>query len=128
MTVHYNDSLFDVSTQQTELVFTTNACAPLSETLTAVLAGASVKETIAPSLNATILPAEDGHSLEIILPTDIVGPINFQLVNVLGENVLGSTFNMGTQNIDASSLPRGVYFYRLTSGQMNQSGKVILGE
>ncbi len=78
--------------------------------------------------DATILPTNDGRSIEIILPTNINGSVTFELVNVLGESVLHETFSTGTQNVDASSLPRGVYFYRLTSGQMNQSGKVILGE
>jgi hypothetical protein len=77
---------------------------------------------------ATIIPAANGRSLEIILPADLDGPVNFQLVNVLGENVLRETFSAGTQTVDASSLPRGVYFYRLTSNQTSQSGKVILGE
>jgi IgGFc binding protein len=76
----------------------------------------------------TILPTNDGRSLEIILPAGIAGTIGFELVNVLGESVLRSTIGPGTQNVDASSLPRGVYFYRLSSAQINQSGKVILGE
>ncbi len=128
LTLDFNDSLFDVVKQQTQLIFTTNACAQISETLTAIVAGAGVKETIIPSLDATILPTDDGRALQIILPTNISGSVNFLLVNVLGESVLRSTFGVGTENIDASSLPRGVYFYRLTSGQMSQSGKVILGE
>ena len=70
-----------------------------------------------PSLNTNIIPTNDGRSLEIILPTDLDRPINFELVNVLGESVLHATFIAGTQTVDASSLPRGVYFYRLTSGQ-----------
>ena len=44
------------------------------------------------------------------------------------ESVLRSTILEGNHVVDASALPRGVYFYRLTSGQTSQSGKVILGE
>ena len=91
------------------------------------LSQASVNETNSSTTEATILPMSDGRSLEIILPNDMNGTMNFQLVNVLGESVLRSTFSVGTQTVDASALPRGVYFYRLTSGQMNQCGKVIFG-
>ncbi len=81
-----------------------------------------------PSLEATIFPINDGRSLQIILPSSVAAPVNFQLVNVLGESVLRETFSAGTQMVDASALPRGVYFYRFTSGQISQSGKVILGQ
>ncbi len=88
----------------------------------------SVSEPITPSLEATILPAEDGHSLEIVVPSGAIGPLHFELVNVLGESVQQATLGTGTRTLDESALPRGVYFYRLTSGQMSQSGKVILGQ
>ncbi len=80
------------------------------------------------STQATILPTIDGRSIEIILPTNLNGTVTFELVNVLGESVLHESLGTGTQNVDASSLPRGVYFYRITSGAMNQSGKVNLGK
>lgn len=128
ITVYFNDSLFSDPIQTALLVINANACAPLSENLIAYLSELGVKQAIVPSLEATIIPADDGRSLEIILPTDMNGPVSLTLVNVLGESVLRETFDAGTQNVDASSLPRGVYFYRLTSGQMSQSGKVILGE
>ncbi len=103
--------------------------APITLTIINVSCEASsVNEGVIPSLNATIVPNDDGRSLEIIFPSDLIGTVNFQLVNVLGEGILRSTLGTGTQNVDASSLPRGVYFYRITSGPMNQSGKVILGE
>jgi len=86
----------------------------------------SVSEN-ASSSGIAIIPANNGRSLEIILPSDVASPINFELVNVLGESVLRSSFT-GTHSIDASELPRGVYFYRLTSDGATQNGKVILGE
>jgi hypothetical protein len=89
---------------------------------------ASVSETSAPSLDATILPTEDGHSLVVTVPSGAVGPQHFELVNVLGESVQQATLGAGTQTLDESALPRGVYFYRLTSGQLSQSGKIILGQ
>jgi hypothetical protein len=88
----------------------------------------AVNEANNSTSQATILPTNDGRSLEIILPADMNDQISFELVNVLGESVLRETFIAGTQTVDASSLPLGVYFYRLTSGQMSQSGKVILGQ
>ncbi len=66
---------------------------------------------------ATILPMNDGRSLEIILPVDAAGTISFELVNVLGESVLRSAIGAGTQNVDASELPRGVYFTGLHRGK-----------
>jgi hypothetical protein len=79
-------------------------------------------------LSISVIPTDDGHSLEIIVPVSINDPVNFELVNVFGETVLHNTLSMGTQTVDASMLPRGVYFYRLTSDGISQSGKVILGE
>jgi hypothetical protein len=87
-----------------------------------------VSDAANPASQATIIPTSDGRSLQIVLPQDVTGPITFELVNVLGESVLRSTLTVGTQTMDASLLPRGVYFYRLTSGQFNQRGKFILGQ
>ncbi len=101
---------------------------PRFDSLIWIASFASVTDADNPASQATILPTNDGQSLEIILPADVNGPVSFQLVNVLGESVLHETFGTGTQTVDASALPRGVYFYRLTSGQISQSGKVILGE
>ncbi len=92
------------------------------------LAPAGVNVENVPSLEAVILPMNDGRTLEIVLPPDLNGSIHFELFNVLGESVLRATCSPGTQNVDASSLPRGVYFYRLTAGQTSQSGKLMLGE
>jgi hypothetical protein len=78
--------------------------------------------------NAIIIPTNDGQSLEIIAPQSGSSILSFALLNVLGQNVLHTTLGAGSQIMDVSSLPRGVYFYRITSGQMSQSGKVILGE
>ena len=77
---------------------------------------------------ARIIPTDDDRSLEIILPLNIHGTINFELDNVLGERVLLNTWSARTQTVDASALPYGVYFYRLTAGPASQSGKVILGQ
>jgi hypothetical protein len=96
--------------------------------ITESCAAVSVSNASYPSLNATIIPTNEGRSLQIILPSSTAAPVNFQLSNMLGESVLRSTLSAGTQNVDASTLPRGVYFYRLTSDQATQSGKIILGE
>jgi hypothetical protein len=88
----------------------------------------SVSDANNSTLAAEILPMDDGRSLEIILPLNLAAPVNFELFNALGQNVLQTTLPEGTRSIDASDLPRGVYFYRLTSGALSQSGKVILGE
>ncbi len=80
------------------------------------------------SKNATIIPTNDGHSLEIVLPSTINFPVAFELVNVLGESALYEIFFDSIHTINSNTLPRGMYFYKLTSGQWSQSGKVILGE
>ncbi len=128
LTVFFNDSLFSVREQTVQFEIVTNSCSPITETVTATISDASVKEQIAPSLEATILPTEDGHSLEIVVPSAAIGPLHFELVNMLGESVQRALLGTGTQTLDESALPRGVYFYRLTSGTLAQSGKVILGE
>ncbi len=126
--VDFNDSTSDDPQQSALLEVVGNTCDEIVEELTGSIANSGVQQTVIPTINATIIPSEDGRSMEIIFPPDLIGTVNFQLVNVLGESILRSTLGTGTQNVDASSLPRGVYFYRLTSGAMNQSGKVILGE
>ncbi len=110
-------------------VFETGNNIPVYDTLIGWAAPLSMVSEANNSLTqATIIPTNDGQLLEIILPDQITGPVSFQLVNVLGESVLRETFVAGTQNVDASGLPHGVYFYRLTSGQMSQNGKIILGQ
>jgi hypothetical protein len=126
--VDFNDSASDAPVQTAWMDVIGDVQTELIETLTGTIANSGVNPVAAPSLNATVLPAEDGRSLEIIIPPAIDGAVGFMLVNVLGQDVLRSTLGMGTQTVDASALPRGVYFYRLTSGDMSQSGKVILGE
>ncbi len=128
VTVDFNDSTSDDPVQTANLEIVGDMCNGLSESLTGIIGNSGVKEAIVPSLNAIVIPAEDCRSMEIILPPTVADPVSFTLVNVLGQSVLRQTLGTGTQNVDASSLPRGVYFYRLTSGQMSQSGKVILGE
>jgi hypothetical protein len=128
VTVNFNDSLYDVRVQTAQFEIVTNSCTPITETVTATISNASVKETSTPSLDATILPTEDGHSLVVTVPSGTIGPLHFELVNVLGESVQQALLGNGTQTLDESALPRGVYFYRLTSGSLSQSGKIILGE
>ena len=128
VTVNYNDTASNAPEQTTNLEIVGDMCNELSETLTPFIMNSAVKEAIVPTLNAIVIPAEDCRSMEIILPPTVADPVSFTLVNVLGQSVQRATFGAGTQNVDASELPRGVYFYRLTSGQMSQNGKVILGE
>ena len=81
-----------------------------------------------PPLGASVITLNDGRALEIILPADMPSPANFELVNVLGQSVLRTTLSGGNPTIDASGLPRGVYFYHMTMGSKNQSGKLLLGQ
>ncbi len=92
------------------------------------LAPLSVSDANNSAPQATILATNDGRSLEIVLPPNAESPITLELVNVLGESVLSTMLGSGTQPVDASALPRGVYLYRLTAGHQSQSGKVLLGQ
>ncbi len=128
ISVDFNDSISSDPTQSALMEIVTETCDELTEALTASIAGSGVTQTVAPSLHATIVPAEDGRSLTVTIPPATDGPVQFELVNVLGQSVLRNAFGAGTQTVEADALSRGVYFYRLTSGAMSQSGKVILGE
>jgi len=129
VTVAFNDSISDDPVQTAlVLIGSDNSCTDLSEPLSATISNSGVTEQNAPTLGATIIPSEDGRSLEILIPPGQNEPISFELFNVLGERVLRSAFQTGTRSMDASELLRGVYFYRLSSSNGTQSGKVILGE
>ena len=128
VTVDFNDSISDDPQQTAYMEIVGDMCNELIDTLTGTIANSGVKETISAIAQRNDPSRRRWPLAGSYASTDIVGPVNFQLVNVLGESVLRSTFSVGTQTVDASSLPRGVYFYRLTSGQISQSGKVILGE
>ncbi len=129
VTVHFNDSVSEDPVQTAMVqISSKSSCTLLEDSLVAFLSGASVTQTNAAPLLATIVPMEDGRSLEIVVPAGISGRTTFELDNVLGESIFRRSLLNGDNNIDASLLPRGVYFYRLTFGGMSQSGKVILGE
>ncbi len=131
-TVDFNDSISDDPVQTALLEIVGNMCDVLTETFSATIANSGVNEASPamspPPLGARVVPAEDGRSLEVILPASIQDPVHFALFNVLGESVSNATIGAGTQTVDASALPRGVYFYRLTAGHQSQSGKVLLGQ
>ncbi len=143
----YNSSLPVVSPLQTQLFPVTFApTAPIpyngnlfirvtgEEVVSVPLSGigytasADVFVATNPTSQASVIAMDDGRSLEIILPGEMAVPANFELVNVLGQNVLRAALTGENPTIDASGLPRGVYFYRLTVGSGSQSGKVMLGE
>jgi hypothetical protein len=128
VTVTFNDSVSDDPVQAAVVQISSNSCTLMWDSLIGYISNSGVKEANTPPLSASIIRLDDGRALETILPTDIAAPANFELVNVLGESVLRTTLSGGNPIIDASGLPRGVYFYRITMGSVNQSGKVILGE
>jgi len=71
-------------------------------------------------------PADETLSL---LPVSEQEAISFQLYNLKGELVLSETIESVPPNseIQVSTLPAGVYFYRITNqGKSIQSGKVII--
>ena len=123
----------DSVSHRTQVVWTTApANSPDTEvfwtdTLTGLVVTSGVAPAIQTDLSASVIPLEDGHSIEIVPAANVIAPLAFQLFNILGKNVFSGSIS-GTQIVSMGTLPRGVYFYRLTSGQMNQSGKIILGE
>jgi hypothetical protein len=110
-------------------VFSSGIESPRTDLLTgSAAAPLSVSNANNPATAITILPTNDGRSLEIQPSATTPGPITLELTNVLGISVMHTTFGSGTQHIDVSALPYGVYFYHVTAGPVSQSGKVILGE
>jgi hypothetical protein len=97
------------------------------DTLTGVGIRAAVTASNQTDLSASVITLDDGHSIEIVPAGNTTAPLTFQLFDLLGKNVLLGSIS-GTQIVSVATLPRGVYFYRLTSGDRSQSGKVMLGE
>ena len=130
VTVTFNDSTNGDPVQPAVLqIASSNSCNIMQDSLVGILAGSGVTEANTPPLGASILRLDDGRALEIILPADMPSPANFELVNVLGQSVLRAMFVAGSApTVDASGLPRGVYFWRLSAGHESQSGKVIIGQ
>ncbi|HEY3876704.1 MAG TPA: T9SS type A sorting domain-containing protein, partial [Candidatus Kapabacteria bacterium] len=77
-----------------------------------------------PAETFSVLPEPNG-SLRIVMPPNT--KCQFELIDILGERVWSGTI-AGTQSINVGTLPLGTYFYRLTSGTHNESGKILLGE
>jgi hypothetical protein len=127
-TVDFNDSLSTAPVQTATVEITSNTCVPTFDTLTGRIGGAVVSDENVPKSPVSVITMQGGSSFEIILPPDRNDPVRFELLNILGESVLRAALHSGSQTVDASALPRGVYFYRLSSGAAMQSGKVILGE
>lgn len=72
---------------------------------------------------------QNGEDILATVPPNWPEPVHIEIENLLGETVFQSTLTISASaSIDPGALPRGVYFYRLTAGQMSQSGKIILGE
>jgi hypothetical protein len=104
-----------------------NECASMS----AALIGSGISSTVSASV-AEIFPASlqssNGRDIQVLLPANWLAPIHVALNNVLGVTVFEGSISGSAPSFDPGPLPRGVYFWRLISGQMNQSGKVILGD
>ncbi len=73
--------------------------------------------------------SSDGTNIQATVPMNWPQPIHVEIENLLGVTVFESNLTIDTSaSFDPGSLPRGVYFYRLTSGSKNQTGKIILGQ
>lgn len=122
----------DTATHITQGIWTTQ---PLNsndfifsdDTLTGFGFSSDVTPSSQTEMSTSVIPLADGHSIEIIPGGNEIAPMTFQLFNLLGEMVFSGSVS-GTQIVNAGTLPRGVYFYRLRSGPFDQNGKIVLAQ
>ena len=122
VTIHFNDSASSDLVQSTMVDIASPTCSVLTENIIAKLAGSSVAEPNTSEARATIT-SPDGRLIQIYVP-DETGPNSFELFNILGEDLLRANLSSETTTLDAGVLSKGIYFYRINSGQ---TGKLILG-
>jgi hypothetical protein len=113
--------------QSAQLAFLSDACNSLTVNLSASVSGAGVAEEITASPSASIVQLNDGKSIRIIIPSDWPPAVRLDIYNILGETVYSTSLD-GTTTFDLNALTRGVYFYRLRSGETSQTGKILLGQ
>jgi hypothetical protein len=77
--------------------------------------------------SAALLESVDGRMIEPMIPNDWADPIRIEILNTLGRMIF-TTNIMSAARFDAGNLPRGMYFYRITGGSFNQTGKLLLGQ
>ena len=103
---------------------------PLSELVVSVDGTATSKVPTEHSLTQNYPnPFNPGTTIEFTLPK--VGYVTLKVYNVLGEEVAALVVGdhaAGTFKAtwDASGMPSGVYFYRLTAGEYVQTMKAVL--
>lgn len=66
-----------------------------------------------------------GNFLHTHLPEDWSGPVEVEIVNILGVKMPERALEVNT--VDVSQLPDGVYFYRLSSETRSSTGKILIG-
>jgi hypothetical protein len=86
-----------------------------------------VAEESAPASLASVIMLDDGKSVQVNIPSDWTQPERIDIYNILGETVYTSSLD-GTSTFDLGALTRGVYFYRLREGEINQTGKILIGQ
>jgi len=87
-----------------------------------------VSTTIEPTpTQSNILLNSGGHTAIIQSPMDLLGPIRLEVFNLLGISVYSSTdVRINGANLLPTSLPLGVYMYRLINSSGSQVGKFSL--
>ncbi len=123
--VSFDDSVSDAPDQSVNVSFHGSMCDSLSQTIIAHIANSGVLAGSA-SENFSLVPLNDRRSFQLIVPEGITEPARLELVNLLGEIVYSSQVTE-SQIVDGSSLPRGIYFWRITSRNQSQTGKIMLG-
>jgi hypothetical protein len=90
-----------------------------------------------PCIPAAIHEIANTHALSIqpnpsngkfIVRYDGTEPLTMQVYNVLGENIYQTNLNTGSNSIDISNSPAGVYMYRTCTkqGKLVESGKLVI--
>jgi hypothetical protein len=76
---------------------------------------------------ATLITIDNGKRLRATLPATWSGKVKLEMTGLLGVQVLATSFDAASSTtIEAGTLPSGVYFYRLTCGDANITGKIAI--
>jgi cytochrome c peroxidase len=63
----------------------------------------------------------------IVIETTSTHPLNVEIFDLLGKKVM-STTSMSNQNVDLSKLDQGIYFYKISSLDVQSSGKLLISK
>ncbi len=124
VSVCFDPSVSDRAVQPVWLTIGSNSCIGMPfEIVGQIINGSGVSTRGADYPTATLVQTDDGL-LRAVTPADWTVPIRVEIETVLGARVLDALLDGNT--LDASALATGVYFYRITSGNHEAAGKILI--